>query len=223
MKKIIKFFLIPFVLFSCSNPIDRKYDESKLEEDMKAIKESGKINEEDARVLAGWLVINKLGDKDLSEKTYQQILDDAKNYKKEQQELEEKAKREESARADKMKKALVVSIYEYKHTPANSANFEFDSHHDFKYAIQNKTDKEIKAIKFHFRIYNSLGDEIGGGYEMSFTDNRIAPLGTFQGVMMFKSNQFSNDDTKLANSKFEDLKFDIIVDKIVYSDGTELM
>lgn len=221
MRKLILPFLLLAVL-SCSNPMNKKYDEETLEADMKEIKEKNKMSEDEIKTFAGWLILAKLGNKDLTGKTYQQILDEAKNYKKEQDELAAKAKAEEKAKAEKMKNAATVSIYEYAFQPANMDNFEIQDYHIFKYAIQNKVNKEIKALKFHFKIYNSLGDALGVGYEMSVTDERIAPMGTFKGSAMFDSNPYNNVDNKIANSKFSDLKFDIVVDKIVYSDDTVL-
>lgn len=224
MKKLTTIILLSLALVSCSNPMDRKYNEAKLEEDMKAIKESGKMNEQDAELLASWIVMSKLGNEDLSNKTYQQILDEAKNYKKQQQELAEKAKKEEAERADRIKKAIVVSIYGYEYVPGNDDLESYsEAYHNFKCAIQNKTNKEIKAVKFHFNIYNSLGDKIIDGYRMSFTEDKIEPMGMFQSDIQFKFNEFNDEDVELSKSKFENLKFEIMVDKVVYSDGSELM
>lgn len=224
-QKVMKKLLLPFLLLavvSCSNPMNKKYDEKTLEADMKEIKEKNKLSEEDTKTFAGWLLLSKLANKDLTGKTYQQILDEAKNYKKEQEELAAKAKAEEKAKAEKMKNAATVTIYDYAYHPANMDNYELQDSHIFKYAIQNKSNKEIKALKFHFRIYNSLGDELGDGYEMSLTDDRIAPLATYKNAASFDANKYNNADNKIANSKFSDLKFDIAVDKIVYSDDTTL-
>ncbi|WP_299183512.1 hypothetical protein [uncultured Chryseobacterium sp.] len=57
---------------------------------------------------------------------------------------------------------------------------------------------------------------------MSLTDDRIQPNSTYQNSMMFDANSYNSEDNKLASSNFEDLKFEIIVDKIVFSDGTIL-
>ena len=39
--------------------------------------------------------------------------------------------------------------------------------------------------------------------------------------MMFDANSYNSDDNKLGSSKFEDIKFEIIVDKIVDADLLE--
>jgi len=51
MKKKLLLFVISLIVF-CSGPLYRKYNEDILEEDAKALKESG-LSEEDTQMLAG--------------------------------------------------------------------------------------------------------------------------------------------------------------------------
>lgn len=223
MKKIIVISFISLLLLSCSNPMKRKYDKSKLEEDMIAIKESGKMDKEDAEILIGWMAMHTFEEENLSGKTYQQLLDEAKDYKKKQIELNEKAKKEEADREEKLNKALQISIIDYKYIPSNIRNNQFISYHGFKCLIHNKTDKKIKALKFKFNVYDVLGDEIVKNYTSSLTKNIIEPLSTFQDIIYFGANEFSSEEQKLQNSNFEDLKFKIFIEKIVFADDSELM
>lgn len=39
---------------------------------------------------------------------------------------------------------------------------------------------------------------------------------------MFDANSYNSDDNRIASSNFEDLKFELVVDKIVFSDGSIL-
>lgn len=156
------------------------------------------------------------------EKTYKEYLEAAKKERLEKEKLAEEAKKMEAEKTAKMNASAVVSIYGYEFHKANSENFEFQDYHIFKYAVKNKSTKEIKAVKFHFNIFNALGDELGKGYEMSLTNDRIAPNSTFQDNMMYDANVYSSEDGKIASSKFEDLKFAIVIDKIVYSHGSTL-
>lgn len=223
MKKIIVISFISLLLLSCSNPMKRKYDKSKLEEDMIAIKESGKMDKEDAEILIGWMAMHTFEEENLSGKTYQQLLDEAKDYKKKQIELNKKAKKEEADREEKLNKALQISIIDYKYIPSNIRNNQFISYHGFKCLIHNKTDKKIKALKFKFNVYDVLGDEIVKNYTSSVTKNIIEPLSTFQDIIYFGANEFSSEEQKLQNSNFEDLKFKIFIEKIVFADDSELM
>ncbi|MGL6125797.1 hypothetical protein [Chryseobacterium artocarpi] len=83
MKKIL--ILCSFVaLASCSNPTDKKYNEATMAEDLQAIVQSKKWNEQDAGLFAAWLIRSKLKGESLENKTYQGILEEAKKYKAEE-------------------------------------------------------------------------------------------------------------------------------------------
>ncbi len=221
MKKILLFAIL-ISLCACSNPTSQKYNESKLTEDLTAIKKSEKWTSEDAELFAGWLLRSKLKGEALENKTYQNILDEAKKFKADEEVLAEKARKEVADRKQKMKNAITVTIFGKEFVPSNYEAGRMDDYNVFKYAIQNKSDKEIKAAKISFKVYNSLGDQIGKGYNMDFTDDRIPANGTIKNDAAFSYNQFINDDSKIASAKFEDLIFDFDVQKIVYSDGTTL-
>ncbi|AZA76904.1 hypothetical protein EG347_04960 [Chryseobacterium sp. G0186] len=223
MKKIIAICGLGLVLLTaCSNPTNKKYNEATMAEDLKEIGESKKWSEQDAGLFAGWLIKSKLKGESLENKTYQGILDEAKKFKAEEEALAEKAKKEAEARKQKMKEALIVTIFDKEYVPSNFDAGRLDDYNLFKYAIQNKSAKEIKAAKISFKIFNSLGEQIGDSYSMDFTDDRIAGNSTFKGDAAFDYNQFSNEDKKIANAKLEDLSFDFDVQKIVYSDGSVL-
>ncbi|WP_123868144.1 hypothetical protein [Chryseobacterium lactis] len=221
MKKILILCGLVF-LTACSNPTGKKYNEATMPQDLKEIAESKKWNEQDAGLFAGWVIRAKLKGESLESKTYQSILDDAKKFKAEEDALAEKAKKEMEARKQKMKEALTVTIFAKEYVPSNFDAGRLEDYNLFKYAIQNKSAKEIKAAKISFKIFNSLGEQIGDSYSMDFTDDRIAGNSTFKGDAAFDYNQFSNDDKKIASAKFEDLLFDFDVKKIVYSDGSVL-
>ena len=235
MKKItIYLFAAIFSLSSCNKVIDKKVSLETAKDDIKEIKEKYKdeYTEEDFDALSNKLIGNVFGafltkGEDAAkgvkfEKTYKDYLEEAKKERLEKEKLAAKKKKKESEKIAKMNAASVVTIYGYNYHKADSNNYEFQDYHIFKYAVKNKSSKEIKAIKFHFNIYNSLGDELGSGYEMSLTNDKIQPNSTFQNNMMFDANSYNSDDNKLGSSKFEDIKFEIIVDKIVFSDGTTL-
>ncbi|PWN67452.1 hypothetical protein [Chryseobacterium oncorhynchi] len=221
MKKILVLCGLVF-LTACSNPTSKKYNEATMAEDLKEIGESKKWNEQDAGLFAGWLIRAKLKGESLENKTYQGILDEAKKFKAEKEALAAKAKKEAEVRKQKMKEALIVTIFDKEYVPSNFDVGRLDDYNLFKYAIQNKSPKEIKAAKISFKIYNSLGEQIGDSYSMDFTDDRIAGNATFKGDAAFDYNQFSNEDKKIAAAKLEDLSFDFDVQKIVYSDGSIL-
>ncbi|MCQ4141177.1 MULTISPECIES: hypothetical protein [Chryseobacterium] len=235
MKRItIYLFAAIFTLSSCNNVIDKKVSLETAKDDIKEIKEKYKdeYTEADFEALSNKLAGNVFGTflskgEDAAkgikfEKTYKEYLEEAKKERLEKEKLAAEAKKKEAEKKAKMNAAAVVTIYGYNFHEADSNNYEFQDYHIFKYAVKNKSSKEIKAIKFHFNIYNSLGDELGKGFEMSLTNDRIQPNSTFQNSMMFDANSYNSDDNRIASSNFEDLKFELVVDKIVFSDGSIL-
>lgn len=233
-KQLLFLFATGLLLMSCNNTIDKKVSIETVKEDIAQIKEKHKdeytesdfealTNELTGNLFRTFLAKGEDAAKGVKfEKTYKEYLEEAKKIRLEKEKLAAEAKKKEAEKTAKMNTTAIVSIYEYQFHKANSDNYEFQDYHIFKYAIKNKASKEIKAVKFHFNIFNALGDEIGKGYEMSYTGNRIAPNSTYQNAMMFDANSYNSEDSKIAGSKFEDLKFDVIIDKIVYSDDTTL-
>ncbi|WP_333661092.1 FxLYD domain-containing protein [Chishuiella changwenlii] len=217
MIKKITLFIFTAILVSCSNPLNNKYSETNLEKDAKEIKESKKLSDDELQLLAGWIVKAKLTGESLDDKTYNDILTEAKNYKAEQEKLKIEAEKLEAEKVKKMNDALTVSI-----TGKGFDEGEWNSSNVIKYAIKNKTNKTIDALKVSFKIYDKLGDEIGDGYQMSITDDKIAPNQVYSNESYYDYNQFMDTDIKIRNSKFEDLKFVIKVIKVVYTDGSVL-
>jgi hypothetical protein len=217
MKKTILLLAMISLIVACSSPLDKKYSDETMEADAKEIKESGDLDSEDAKLIAGWIMKSKFQGKDLTDKTYREILEEAKDFKTEQEELAKKAKMEAEAKKKKMQEAIVVSLFD-----KGFAKADYEDYNSFSYVLKNKSEKDIKAFKFSFDIYDALGDELGDGYQVSSTDNTVKAGEEFKTTIYYDYNQFTNDDIKIKNAKFEDLTFDIRVHKIVYTDGTIL-
>ena len=219
MKKII-LLLSAFLIISCSNPLNRKYDEAKMEEDGKAIKESGKLDEEDAKLLAGWILRSKFNGTNLVGKTYNEILDDAKDYKKQQEELAEKAKKEKQERISRYNKAITFTVFDKGFHKADIMNSDFDDKISFDIAIQNKTGKEIKAIKGPLAFYDLFGEAL---YSANYTqDDPIKPNEVYKTQITLDYNQFDDKLKFLKDKDVKDLKFEYVPEKIIFADGSEL-
>jgi len=217
MKKTVLLFTAITILFSCSSPLDRKYSEENLQKDAKEIKESGKLKSEDLELLAGWIMKSKFQGNDLSDKTYNEIINEAKSFKKEQEELASKAKKEAEIKKKRMQETMIISIFDKGFTKS-----DWETYNSFSYVVKNKSNKDIKAFKFSFKIYDVLGDEIGDGYRVSSTDKIIKANEESKKTIYYDFNQFMNKDIIIKNAKFKDLSFDIKVDKIVFTDNSVL-
>lgn len=116
MKKTTLMLLTALIFCACSSPLNKKYNEESFETDAKEIKESGKLTDEDALIMAGWIFKAKLTGEKLEGKTYAQIIKEAKDYKKEQELLVEKVKFEEEEKRQRLGSALTVAMYDKGYT-----------------------------------------------------------------------------------------------------------
>lgn len=76
------FSLILLITACSSNPMDSKFSEATFKEDAKAMVDSKKLNEDDAKLLVGYILRAKLGGEKLEEMTYADMLTKAKELKK---------------------------------------------------------------------------------------------------------------------------------------------
>jgi hypothetical protein len=215
MKNIFLLVLFSILIISCSTPLDKKYNEERLGDDAKEMKESGKLTEEDAQIMAGWIVRAKLKDEYLEGKTYREILEEAKDYKREQEVLANKAKLEEEEKRQRLGAALTVALYD--------KGFEKHSYQEYltySLAFENKTDKDIRAFKGSISIQDLFDIEIKS---ISLTiDDPVLAGETFKGTYTTDYNQFMDEDTRLKSKDMDDLKVVWTPEKIIFVDGTTL-
>lgn len=214
MKKLIILFLL-FGLYSCNNPLNKKYSEETVKQDLRKIKESGKLNNEEAELLMGRILATAFSEESLEGKTYKEIIQSAKEYKEEQ----EKLKKEELEKHDKLqaelKNTVVVAL-----TSKEVKRYGYDTNLVFGFAIKNTSNKSIDALKFEFEFVDKLGDVVGEQYSAGITDVSIKPGETFSEKYLYRYNEFIDEDVKLGNAEFENLKQNVKILKVVFSDGT---
>jgi hypothetical protein len=215
MKKILLITLVSFLILSCSSPLDKKYNESTFEVDAKEIKESGDLSQDDAQIMVGWIMRSKFKGESLEDKTYNEIIADAKDYKKEQDALAEKVKKEEEEKRQRLGSALTVAMYDKGYQ-----EYDYQEYLTYKIAFENKTDKDIRAIKGSISIQDLFDTEIKA---ISLTiDDPIKAGETFKGSYTTNYNQFKDEDSRLKNKDMDDLKTVWTPIKIIFSDGTTL-
>ena len=215
MKKTLLIFLVATLTFSCSTPLDKKYSEETFETDAKEIKEGGKLSEEDALIMAGWIMRSKLKGENLEGKTYNEIIEEAKDYKKEQELLAEKAKLEEEEKRQRLGSALTVAMYD-----KGFEKYDYQEYLTYSLAFENKTEKNIRAFKGSISIQDLFDTEIKS---INLTiDDPIKSGETFKGNYTTDYNQFRDEDTRLKSKDMDDLKVVWTPEKIIFADGTTL-
>jgi len=200
--------------------MDKKFNEETAKEDIEAIK--GKIDSTELKLLAGSMIRLKFQDKKLEEMTYGEILEDGKKWKAEQEKIEaeqkalaEKAAKEEAERIKKLTEAVIVSCFEKGYTEV-----DYQDYITYKFVIQNKSDKAIRAVKGGITFTNLFDEEIKS---LNFVYDQPIPAG--QEVNWNATtdyNQFMDDDQTLKNKDLKDLKVVWKPEKIIFEDGTTL-
>ena len=211
---------ITAILFSCSSPMDKKFNEETAKEDIEAIK--GKIDSTELQLLAGSMIRLKFQDKELEEMTYGEILDDGKKWKAEQEKIEaeqkdlaEKAAKAEAERIKKLTEAVIVSCFEKGYTEV-----DYQDYITYKFVVQNKSDKAIRAVKGGITFTNLFDEEIKS---LNFVYDKPIEAGKeVNWNATTNYNQFMNEDQTLKNKDLKDLKVVWKPEKIIFVDGTTL-
>ena len=219
MKKVLIIF--SSILFvACSSPLDKKYSKGSFEEDAKQLR--SEVDSADAMLLMGSILRLTMQQEDLTQMTYGQILENGKAWKAEQDRLEEeqkalqeKAAREEAERLTRLQNTVMVTCFEKGFSEVN-----YQDYITYKFAIQNKSDQDIRAVKGEIMFTDLFDDEIK---TLSFTyDETIDAGATANWNATTDYNQFMNDDVKLRNKDLEDLKIVWKPIKVIFKDGTTL-
>jgi hypothetical protein len=215
MKKTILLLCHIGILISCSGPLDKKYNEETFLDDAKEIKEDGDLSDEDAQIMAGWIVRIKMTNEKLEGKSYREILNEAKNYRKEQEKLAEKAKKEQEEKRQRLGSALTVALYDKGYQ-----KYDYEDYLTYSIAFENKTDKTIRAFKGSITINDLFDTEIK---TINLTiDDPIEAYQTFKSTYTTDYNQFKDEDKRLKGKNMADLKVVWTPEKIIFGDGTTL-
>lgn len=220
MKKQLLLIVITAFLFSCSSPMDKKFNEETAKEDIEAIK--SKLDSTDLQLLAGSMVRLKFQDKKLEEMTYSEILENGKKWKEEQEKIEaeqkvlvEKASKEEAERTKRLNQTVMVSCFE-----KGFVKYDYENYITYKFVIQNKSDKKIRAIKGVIIFTNLFDDEISS---LNFVYDQPIDAGKeVNWNATTNYNQFKDEDQALKNKDLKDLKIVWKPEKIIFEDGTSL-
>lgn len=215
MKKIIYLLFISLALTACNNPLNKKYSDETLEQDAKAIVKSNKLNEDELKMLSGYIVMAKFGGKDLTGKTYSDILNEAKKMKNEEEELALKAKKEEEEKIAKFKSIINVALYDKGYRKE-----DFEDYLEYYLVFENKSDKNIRAIKGSLLITDLFDTEIKN---LNFVNDDGIPAHTIvKNSYTTDYNQFEDSDIQYRSKNLKDLKTKWVTEKIIFEDGTTL-
>ena len=221
MKKLYYLFAV-IILASFSSPMNNKYSDATLENDLKAIRGANAIDSTEMNLLAMYFVRAKLLNENIEGKSYNEILKEAKIAKQKQEEeeriqreLAEKAKKEEEARIARLKNALTVTIFDKGY-----AEYDYQEYITYKFAFENKTDKEITAFTGQL-IFTDLFDKEIKSLNLTYDDGVAAnSIKNYSATTDY--NQFMDEDQLLKSKNLKQIKLVWKPEKILFADGTTL-
>ncbi len=220
MKKISLIIIVCFGLLSCSSPLDKKYNEESAKDDLVLINE--KLDSTEVVLLAGTMFRLMLQEENLEKMTYAEILDKGKKRKAEQDKLEleqkvlaQKAIKVEQERIRKLTETILVSCYSKGYD-----EIDYQDYITYKFIIQNKSEKNIRAVKGGITFTNIFDEEIKS-FNFVYDQQILAGMEvTWNATTEY--NQFIADDKILKNKDLKDLKMIWKPEKILFEDGTIL-
>jgi len=217
MNKTKTFFTIILLILvsGCSNPLNKKYNDKTLEEDAKAIKESKQLADSDVQLLAAYIVNSKLSGDNINNMTYNEILTKAKAMQAEQKELAEKATKEEEEKRQRLGTAINVALFDIGYYKEDYEDYIY-----YKMAFENKSGKDIKAVKGTLQITDLFGTEIKT-LNIVFDDG-VKANEINKTTYTTDYNQFMDDDKSLRSKTINEIKTIWTPEKIIFADGTTL-
>jgi len=221
MKKL--FYLLAIVILaSCSSPMNNTYSDSTFESDLKAIREANALDSTEMNLLAMYFVRAKLFNESIEGKSYNEILAEAKVAKQKQEEeeriqreLAEKAKKEEEARIARLKNALTVTIFDKGYV-----EYDYQEYITYKFAFENKTEKEITAFTGQI-MFTDLFDKEIKSLNLTYDDGVAASsIKNYSATTDY--NQFMDEDQLLKSKNLKQIKLVWKPEKILFADGSTL-
>ena len=219
IKKLLLIF-VTILICGCNSPLTKKFNEETAKEDFKSIKED--IDSTEFNLLVGSMLRLKFQEKTLEDMTYEEILENGKKWKAEQDKIEaeqkalaQKAALEEAGRIERLSKAVTVTCFNKGYT-----EYDYEDYITYKFVIKNKSEKIIRAIKGEITFTNLFDDEISS---LKFVYDQ--PINTGEEVnwnAQTDYNQFKDEDKSLKNKDLQDLKVIWKPEKIIFEDGTTL-
>lgn len=236
MKNSLFVLLLPALLCSCQDPLDKKINLETMGDDITEIKKEyeGQYAEDDYATMAAVYALSSAFN-DPIDKSYRAALDDAKADRiRKEEEARIEAKR--IAALEKRRRHIEDSVmFAYNNIRSSFLNlidvevvnktsdegmFSF-YYVDLKFKIINKSSRSILAFRGAMEIKDLFGEGMGK-YEVRY-DKNIKPHSTIFNTTTYSINQFISSESRVYSIPFSSMTFEFIPDKIILSDGETIV
>ena len=204
------------LLSSCNNPLNKTYSEKSYEKDKQMLKESKKLKKEELETLDYYISEAKdYTDTLIEGMTYSELLIKAKDAEAKQNAINASIKKESEERMQKMDSTLNVTL--------TSTGFVEQDYEDFLFYVlsfENKSNKDIKAIKGILVINDLFGKEIK---DMNIVfDKGVKSRESKKMTYNYRYNPYNDSDNLMKGKTINEVKFIWVTQHIIFSDGTTL-
>jgi hypothetical protein len=233
MKRLAVAVLCAFVLSGCSSDRNIRITDANKDTILKQIQNSKSFTVEEIGLLTARQVrigaaaaFNQPAPKWVG-LTLQEVIDDERKIqadetakKTEADKLAAEAKAKEDALANELRKTLVLTVFEKSLLPENADAGRFQSFIMIKCVYENKSDKDIRAVKGAIRFADLFDKEILTS-QMTIQDPvKAGQKANWIGQITY--NQFISSHQQLVNTELKDMKVTWIPASIIFTDGTQI-
>ena len=230
MKSLLAGVFITLILAGCAQDPKKIVVPEKFEsvQQMQEFGEKIKDLPKEDRELLGDYIIGGLGDgvKKIKGTTVGEAIEAQRQYnaKKKQEEDQQKAKEAKAkVELEKLKQQLVqtitVTVTEKFMEAGNLENYDLSNYVITQIAVQNHSQKSIKAIKGYLTFKNSFGDTVKN--IMVYDENLdLKPNETMQ--MTNRESTLGSLDRKYQEAELAELQHPFEAEQIIFTDGSKL-
>ncbi|MCS6823323.1 MAG: hypothetical protein NZ529_03445 [Cytophagaceae bacterium] len=222
------------VLFSCTNPVDKRYSKSTAEDDYRRIKELKKLDSADLQLLAHFMVEKGLVGAHILEMhaTYRDILEEAKRQRENQNKERNKknletnfAIKHEREKIEKINNALKIvlkkeDIDTIETKKKNKKNEKLAPKNIVQYKVYfiNVQEKPIKAFKGDIIFNDLFYTELKRYTITSFVT--LNPSDTITHTIRLNLDEANTSDKTFIGLKPSMLKPNWIPDRLIFTDNS---
>jgi hypothetical protein len=214
-RRIIKlqFLVLLVIIFSsCNNPLHRSYDPATYEEDMRAIRKSNKVSDEDLETLAKYIVLAELSGNDITGKSYDDIIDQIKRVRQNNDELNNRDAMEKEARRKRLSPFLEVNLQNKTFAKKNYKDVLV-----FTVVFKNTGNQKIKTVTGNLALHDLMEKPIK---DLSiFLDEDILPGQTLTRTVINGYNDANENDRRMRSKDFFDIRTVWNPEKIIFENG----
>jgi len=243
MRRLLAVLMIVLFVAGCSNPKDIVFGPEPLKQIAEQGEQFKKLSEEDRMLLVGYLTISEMGKlfgadvKPATGRTVGEVLADARVWKEKMKAAEaDKIKQEKEAEllkakvmaerkliSDKISSSVVVAVIDKTVLSENFDAGRYSKMLSLKYAIENKSDKDIRQLKGLVVFKDATGDMVGSlpvDFDQTIGARKSLTTTTGRG---WKLNPFMNGEIeKIAGREFSSMKVTFEPESIAFADGEVL-